>query len=167
MTVDAYLSFGSNIAPRFEILQYAIEALHLLPDSGIELLSSIYETEAVSPYSQADYLNCVAHIKTELTPEALLTSCREIEFSNGRPVSRNKSAPRTLDVDIIFYGDRIINSDKLIVPHPRYADRRFVLEPLAEIAPDYICPDTGTSVAHTLDQCTDRSRVQLFSLETV
>ena len=167
MTVDAYLSFGSNIAPRFEILQCAIEALHLLPDSGVELLSSIYETEAVSPYSQADYLNCVAHIKTELTPEALLTSCREIEFSNGRPVSRNKSAPRTLDVDIIFYGDRIINSGKLIVPHARYADRRFVLEPLAEIAPDYICPDTGTSVAHTLDQCTDRSRVQLFSLETV
>ena len=167
MTVDAYLSFGSNIAPRFEILQCAIEALHLLPDSGVELVSSIYETEAVSPYSQADYLNCVAHIKTELTPEALLTSCREIEFSNGRPVSRNKSAPRTLDVDIIFYGDRIINSGKLIVPHARYADRRFVLEPLAEIAPDYICPDTGTSVAHTLDQCTDRSRVQLFSLEIV
>ena len=167
MTVDAYLSFGSNIAPRFEILQCGIEALHSLPDSGVELLSSIYETEAVSPYSQADYLNCVAHIKTELTPEALLTSCREIEFSNGRPVSRNKSAPRTLDVDIIFYGDRIINSGKLIVPHARYADRRFVLEPLAEIAPDYICPDTGTSVAHTLDQCTDRSRVQLFSLETV
>ena len=167
MTVDAYLSFGSNIAPRFEILQCGIEALHSLPDSGVELVSSIYETEAVSPYSQADYLNCVAHIKTELTPEALLTSCREIEFSNGRPVSRNKSAPRTLDVDIIFYGDRIINSGKLIVPHARYADRRFVLEPLAEIAPDYICPDTGTSVAHTLDQCTDFSRVQLFSLETV
>ena len=166
MTVDAYLSFGSNIAPRFEILQCGIEALHSLPDSGVELVSSIYETEAVSPYSQADYLNCVAHIKTELTPEALLTSCREIEFSNGRPVSRNKSAPRTLDVDIIFYGDRIINSGKLIVPHARYADRRFVLEPLAEIAPDYICPDTGTSVAHTLDLCTDRSRVHLFSLET-
>ena len=167
MTVDAYLSFGSNIAPRFEILQCGIEALHSLPDSGVELVSSIYETEAVSPYPQADYLNCVAHIKTELTPEALLTSCREIEFSNGRPVSRNKSAPRTLDVDIIFYGDRIINYGKLIVPHARYADRRFVLEPLAEIAPDYICPDTGTSVAQTLDQCTDRSRVQLFSLETV
>ena len=167
MTVDAYLSFGSNIALRFEILQCAIEALHLLPDSGVKLVSSIYETEAVSPYPQTDFLNCVAHIKTELTPEALLTSCREIEFSNGRPVSRNKSAPRTLDVDIIFYGDRIINSGKLIVPHARYADRRFVLEPLAEIAPDYICPDTGTSVAHTLDQCTDRSRVQLFSLETV
>ena len=166
MTVDAYLSFGSNIAPRFEILQCGIEALHSLPDSGVELVSSIYETEAVSPYSQADYLNCVAHIKTELTPEALLTSCREIEFSNGRPVSRNKSAPRTLDVDIIFYGDRIINSGKLIVPHARYANRRFVLEPLAEIAPDYICPDTCTSVADTLDLCTDRSRVHLFSLET-
>ena len=167
MTVDAYLSFGSNIAPRFEILQCAIEALHLLPDSGVELVSSIYETEAVSPYPQADYLNCVAHIKTELTPEALLTSCREIEFSNGRPVSRNKSAPRTLDVDIIFYGNQIINATKLIVPHPRYAKRRFVLEPLAEIAPVYICPDTGSSVADTLDQCTDCSRVQLFSLETV
>ena len=167
MTVDAYLSFGSNIAPRFEILQCAIEVLHLLPDSGVKLVSSIYETEAVSPYPQADYLNCVAHIKTELTPEALLTSCREIEFSNGRPVSRNKSAPRTLDVDIIFYGDRIINSSKLIVPHARYADRRFVLEPLAEIAPNYICPDTGSSVAYTLEQCTDCSRVQLFSLETV
>ena len=167
MTIDSYLSLGSNIAPRFEILQCAIEALHLLPDSGVELVSSIYETEAVSPHPQADYLNCVAHIKTELTPEALLTSCREIEFSNGRPVSRNKSAPRTLDVDIIFYGDRIINSGKLIVPHARYADRRFVLEPLAEIAPDYICPDTGCSVGDTLDQCTDRSRVHLFSLETV
>ena len=167
MTIDSYLSLGSNIAPRFEILQCAIEALHLLPDSGVKLVSSIYETEAVSPYPQADYLNCVAHIQTELIPEALLTSCWEIEISNGRPVSRDKNAPRTLDIDIIFYGDRIINSDKLIVPHPRYADRRFVLEPLAEIAPDYICPDTGTTVADTLDQCTDRSRVHLFSLDTV
>jgi len=167
LTVDAYLSFGSNIAPRFEILQCAIEALHLLPDSGVELVSSIYETEAVSPYPQADYLNCVAHIQTELIPEALLTSCWEIEISNGRPVSRDKNAPRTLDIDIIFYGNRIINTTKLIVPHPRYANRRFVLEPLAEISPDYICPDTGSSVAHTLDKCTDCSRVQLFSLETV
>ena len=167
MTVDAYLSLGSNIAPRFEIFQCATEALHLLPDSGVELVSSFYETEAVSPYPQADYLNCVAHIKTELTPEALLTSCREIEFFNGRPVNRDKNAPRTLDIDIIFYGNRIISATKLIVPHPRYADRRFVLEPLAEIAPDYICPDTGSSVADTLDQCTDCSRVQLFSLETV
>ena len=167
MTIDAYLSFGSNIAPRFDILQCAIEALHLLPNSGEEMVSSIYETEAVSPYPQADYLNCVAHIKTELTPEALLTSCREIEFSNGRPVSRDKNAPRTLDIDIIFYGNRIINTTKLIVPHPRYANRRFVLEPLAEISSDYICPDTGNSVVQTLDQCTDYSRVQLFSLETV
>ena len=167
MTIDAYLSFGSNIAPRFEILQCAIEALHLLPNSGVKLVSSIYETEAVSSYPQADYLNCVAHIKTELTPEALLTSCREIEFSNGRPVSRDKNSPRTLDIDIIFYGNRIINTTKLIVPHPRYANRRFVLEPLAEISSDYICPDTGSSVVQTLDQCTDYSRVQLFSLETV
>ena len=167
MTIDAYLSFGSNIAPRFEILQCAIEALHLLPNSAVELVSSIYETEAVSSYPQADYLNCVAHIKTELRPEALLTSCREIEFSNGRPVSRDKNAPRTLDIDIIFYGNRIINTTKLIVPHPRYANRRFVLEPLAEISSDYICPDTGNSVVQTLDQCTDYSRVQLFSLETV
>ena len=167
MIIDAYLSFGSNIAPRFEILQCAIEALHLLPNSGVELVSSIYETEAVSSYPQADYLNCVVHIKTELTPEALLASCREIEFSNGRPVSRDKNSPRTLDIDIIFYGNRIINATKLIVPHPRYANRRFVLEPLAEISPDYICPDTGSSVVQTLDQCTDYSRVQLFSLETV
>ena len=167
MTINSYLSLGSNIAPRFETLQAAISSLYSLLGSDVESVSTIYETEAVASYSQADYLNCAIHIKTELTPEALITSCRKIEFSNGRPVSRNKSAPRTLDIDIIFYGDRIINSDKLIVPHPRYADRRFVLEPLAEIAPDYICPDTGTSVADTLDQCTDRSRVHLFSLETV
>ena len=167
MIIDSYLSLGSNISPRFETLQTAISSLSLLPGSDVESVSTIYETEAVAFYSQTDYLNCAIHIKTELTPEALITSCRKIEFSNGRPVNRNKGAPRTLDIDIIFYGDRIINSDKLIVPHPRYADRRFVLEPLAEIAPDYICPDTGTSVADTLDQCTDRSRVHLFSLETV
>ena len=167
MTIDSYLSLGSNIAPRFETLKTAISSLCSLPGSDVESVSTIYETEAVAFYSQADYLNCAIHIKTELTPEALITSCRKIEFSNGRPVNRNKGAPRTLDIDIIFYGDRIINSDKLIVPHPRYADRRFVLEPLAEIAPDYICPDTGTSVADTLDQCTDCSRVNPFSLETV
>ena len=167
MTINSYLSLGSNIAPRFETLQAAISSLYSLLGSDVESVSTIYETEAVASYSQADYLNCAIHIKTELTPEALITSCRKIEFSNGRPLNRNKSAPRTLDIDIIFYGDRIINSDKLIVPHPRYADRRFVLEPLAEIAPYYICPDTGTTVADTLDQCTDRSRVHLFSLETV
>ena len=167
MTINSYLSLGSNIAPRFETLQAAISSLYSLLGSDVESVSTIYETEAVASYSQADYLNCAIHIKTELTPEALITSCRKIEFSNGRPLNRNKSAPRTLDIDIIFYGDRIINSDKLVVPHPRYADRRFVLEPLAEIAPDYICPDTGTTVADTLDQCTDRSRVHLFSLDTV
>jgi len=167
LTIDSYLSLGSNIAPRFETLQTAISSLCLLPGSDVESVSTIYETEAVAFYSQTDYLNCAIHIKTELTPEALLASCRKIEFSNGRPVSRNKSAPRTLDIDIIFYGNRIINATKLIVPHPRYSDRRFVLEPLAEISPDYICPDTGSSVADTLDQCTDCTRVQLFSLETV
>ena len=167
MTIDSYLSLGSNIAPRFETLKTAISSLCSLPGSDVESVSMIYETEAVASYSQADYLNCVIHIITELTPEALLTSCRKIEFSYGRPVSRNKSAPRTLDIDIIFDGDRIINSDKHILPHPRYADRRFVLAPLAEIAPDYICPDTDTSVADTHDQRTDRSRVHLFSLETV
>ena len=167
MTINSYLSLGSNIAPRFETLQAAISSLYSLLGSDVESVSTIYETEAVASYSQADYLNCAIHVKTELTPEELLTSCRKIEFSNGRPLNRNKSAPRTLDIDIIFYGNQIINATKLIIPHPRYADRRFVLEPLAEIAPDYICPDTGCSVGDTLDQCTDCSRVQLFSLETV
>lgn len=135
----AYLSLGSSQGDRVGYLDRALEML--AKTQGITLLgvSRYIETAPVGGVAQNAFLNCAAEILTYLAPEKLLENIHRIEAACGR-VRKERWGDRTLDIDIIFYGSQIIESPVLQVPHPEYHRRDFVLEPLAEIAPEFICP---------------------------
>ena len=129
-----YLSLGSNIGDREAHLRAAIEAL---PACGVNVrrVSPIYETEPVEFTAQSWFLNLVVEAETELFPLQLLACTARIERKLGR-VRTVPKGPRTLDIDILFYGSAVVRSAKLEIPHPRMAERRFVLAPLADLAPE-------------------------------
>jgi 2-amino-4-hydroxy-6-hydroxymethyldihydropteridine diphosphokinase len=153
----AYLSAGSNIGDRQGTLISAVENLR---SKAIQvcMVSSFYETEPVDFLSQPWFLNMALEIRTALSPRELLHSCREIEEGHGRARSF-QGAPRTLDIDILLYGDQIIAEPDLQIPHPRMERRRFVLEPLAEIAPHILHPILAETIQSLLAACPDSSRV--------
>jgi len=131
--VHAYIALGSNISPRSDYLHQAIDRLG--EHEGIDVLqiSSIYETIPVGYTKQSDFLNMVIHVETSLTAHELLSYCQSIEQTLGRE-RLIKWGPRTIDLDILFYNQENIESEQLIVPHPRLQERAFVLVPLYEIA---------------------------------
>ena len=156
-----YLSLGSNIGDRLANLRDAIAAL---PGAGVSVrkISSIYETEPVDLLEQPWFLNCALEAETSLEPQALLHALRAIESRIGRTKAVPKG-PRIIDLDILFYADKIIATSELQVPHPRLSQRRFVLLPLAEIAPTLNDPISGATVQALLQQTKDRSTVRIFS----
>ncbi len=145
----AYLSLGSNLEDRERNLKRALELL-ASPDIQIKRVSSIYETEPQELRDQPWFLNLVAEVETTLFPMQLLRRVRKIEKQLGRQRLVPKG-PRTVDIDILLFGRFVINTPGLQVPHPRMQDRRFVLEPLAEIAPELRHPKTRRSVREMLD----------------
>ncbi|MBZ5539385.1 MAG: 2-amino-4-hydroxy-6-hydroxymethyldihydropteridine diphosphokinase [Acidobacteriia bacterium] len=155
---EIYLSLGSNVGNRGENLARAIA---LLGERSVRVLrmSAIYETEPVDFLDQAWFLNCVVEAETELPPLELLRALRGIEAEMGsrKLVARG---PRLIDLDILLYSQETIDEPELQVPHPRMHLRRFVLEPLAEIAPDAVHPVLGKTAAELLAQVADRSRVR-------
>jgi 2-amino-4-hydroxy-6-hydroxymethyldihydropteridine diphosphokinase len=157
----AYLSAGSNIGDRKAALGSAVNDLR---GKSIQVcsISSLYETEPVGFLNQPWFLNIALEIRTELTSRELLNACREVEAEHGR-IRTFQGAPRTLDVDILLFESQIIEEPDLQIPHPRMAQRRFVLEPLAEIAPNILHPTLGKSIQELLAVCLDLSRVVRFS----
>lgn len=156
----AYIAIGSNLGDRQLNLQAAADGLSALPRTQVSATSSVYEGAAlVMPGAehQPDFLNAVISVATELAALDLLDACLEIERAQGRlrePGLRWQA--RTLDMDLVAYGSETINTDRLTVPHPRMAERRFVLEPLCEIAPDLWIPEPFESrVRYLLDYCPD------------
>lgn len=145
-----YLSLGSNIGDRQSNLQAAIERLAA---TGLRILraSPIYETEPVDYTSQRWFLNQVAEAETELFPMQLLSRIGKIERELGR-VRTLPKGPRTIDIDILLYGKMVVHSAALEIPHPRMAQRRFVLAPLADLAPDLRHPVTGLTVREMLHE---------------
>lgn len=129
----AYLSVGSNVGDREAHLHEAIG--HLKGPGSLTAVSEFYETEPVEVTDQPWFLNCAVALKTDHSPEELLTALLAIEGRMGRERVRKKG-PRTIDIDIVLFGDRIVDTSSLKIPHPAMHERRFVLEPLAEIAPD-------------------------------
>lgn len=150
------IALGSNIGNSRQILNAAIALLEGTPKIKVEKHSQWYRTCPVGP-PQPDYLNGCALLKVELTPRELLDVLLEIERRWGR-IRREKWGPRSLDLDILFFGDRILQTSPLRIPHPRLRERAFVLVPLAEIAPDWIDPVTGKTV-RDLQQQVDCSGV--------
>jgi 2-amino-4-hydroxy-6-hydroxymethyldihydropteridine diphosphokinase len=139
----ALLSLGSNVGDRFLHLQKAMD--HLKERAVVRAVSSVYETAPIGLTHQRDFLNLAIELETNLSPHALLAALLHIEKQLGRQ-RREKWGPRTIDIDIIFYDDLILQEDGLSIPHAHYAERSFVLIPLAEIAGDTICPVRKISV---------------------
>jgi len=135
-TVTVYLSLGSNLGNRQENLDRALKLISERMRLG--KVSSIYDTEPVGPISQPRFLNLACEVFTRLTPEGLLALFKGIEQKMGR-YSRS-GEPRIIDIDIIFFGDKVVKTADLVIPHPQMHERSFVLVPLAEIAPDVIHP---------------------------
>ncbi|MCX7911361.1 MAG: 2-amino-4-hydroxy-6-hydroxymethyldihydropteridine diphosphokinase [Dehalococcoidales bacterium] len=134
--VTAYLSLGSNLGNRQENLDMALKLLSQRMRLG--KISSIYDTEPVGDIKQPRFLNLCCEVFTRLSPEGLLALAKGIEGKMGR---RGRSGePRPIDIDILLYGDAVINTPDLVIPHPRMAERAFVLVPLAEIAPSVVHP---------------------------
>lgn len=159
MTI-AYLSLGSNLGDREAHLRKALEALE---PRGVYVLrqSSIYETEPRDLREQPWFLNLVAEVETALSAPELLDTIHQIEQDLGRERAVSKG-PRTIDIDILFFGGSVIATDTLEVPHPRTAERRFVLEPLSELSPDLPHPVTGRTVAQML-RAVSNQPVKLFA----
>jgi 2-amino-4-hydroxy-6-hydroxymethyldihydropteridine diphosphokinase len=157
----AYLSAGSNLGDRKAHLR---KAVHALPAAGVEVLrvSSVYHTEPVGTAAQPWFLNVAVCIRTGLAPVELLTRLLEIESTLGR-VRSVPGAPRTVDLDILLYDDLILDEPVLRIPHPRMARRRFVLEPLAEIAPQAVHPRLNATIRSLLEACPDPAAVLFHS----
>lgn len=134
-----FLSLGSSMGDRKNYLDSAVAKLSAHPLIKVEKVSSYIETEPCGGVAQNKFLNCAVQIQTLLKPAELLAFTQGVEKECGR-VRGRRWADRTLDIDIIFFGKKIIEEDNLVVPHPEYFKRAFVLEPLKEIAPDFICP---------------------------
>jgi 2-amino-4-hydroxy-6-hydroxymethyldihydropteridine diphosphokinase len=144
-----YLGLGSNIGDREANLRAALERL-AAPDLRVMRVSPIYETEPVDYTDQRWFLNLVAEAETELFPMQLLTRIGRIERELGR-VRGIPKGPRTIDIDILLYGAAVVRSPKLEIPHPRMAERRFVLAPMADLAPGLRHPVTRKSIAEMLE----------------
>ncbi|MEK7280989.1 MAG: 2-amino-4-hydroxy-6-hydroxymethyldihydropteridine diphosphokinase, partial [Chloroflexota bacterium] len=147
MTI-AYLGLGSNLGDREGQLRRALETLP--PMVKVECLSALYETEPEGGLPRPLYLNAVCRISTSLSPQELLALAKEIEKELGRQPGPANS-PRPVDIDILFYDDLVLDSERLTIPHPRLAQRAFALVPLAEIAPQIVHPQLGTSAKALLE----------------
>ena len=142
----AYIALGANLGDPATTVRAAFGALANLPESRVLHCSSLYRTAPVGLADQPEFINAVAKLETTLAPEALLDALHEIEQRFGR-VRAERNGPRTLDLDLLLYDDQFIDLPRLTLPHPRLHLRAFVLQPLAEIAPDLAIPGRGTVAA--------------------
>jgi 2-amino-4-hydroxy-6-hydroxymethyldihydropteridine diphosphokinase len=158
-----FIGLGSNLGDRTERLRQAQQKLLESQTIRLVLASSIYETDPVGKTDQPLFLNQVIEIRTTLAPEDLLTHLLQVEQELGR-VRRERWGPRIIDLDVLAFGQRVEQSKRLVLPHPELHRRRFVLQPWAEIAPEFEVAVFSTTVADLLQKCSDKSRVK--KLET-
>ena len=157
MMTQLFLSLGGNLGNTREIFEGAYPLIEKKVGK-ISVYSSIYQTQAWGPIPQADFLNQVLLVNTSLKAEACLAEILEIEREFGRE-RKERWGPRTLDLDILYYGDKVIAESDLSIPHPRIAERKFILTPLAEIAPTFTDPASRKTMVTLLADCSDKGQV--------
>jgi len=159
---EAYVSIGTNLGDREAQLDFALRSLAALEDTRIAALSPVFETDPVGPAPQGAYLNAVVRVETALAPRALLDALLAIERAAGRERGA-RNAARRLDLDLLLYGDCIVDEPGVIVPHPRLAERAFILEPLAALAPGLVHPELGESIATLAARVRDTRAVRVWT----
>ncbi|AUV02558.1 2-amino-4-hydroxy-6-hydroxymethyldihydropteridine diphosphokinase [Phytobacter ursingii] len=147
-----YIAIGSNLASPLEQVKAALDAIGEIPQSRVVAVSSFYRTPPLGPQDQPDYLNAAVALETTLEADALLDHTQRIELQQGRVRKAERWGPRTLDLDIMLFGDRVIQTPRLTVPHYDMRNRGFMLWPLFEIAPELVFPD-GVTLAAVLAEC--------------
>lgn len=157
MSHIAYLSLGSNVGNREGHLREAIRRISTL--GKIVAVSSLYETEPVEVIDQDWFLNCAVALESDMEPAELLNQLLNIEKAMGRERVRKKG-PRSIDIDIVLFGDAVVNTPELSIPHPAMAARRFVLQPVAEIAPNLLHPTLKKTIAELLSDLPHGKKVQ-------
>lgn len=160
--VRAYIGLGANLNEPLLQLQHAVSALSNIESTAVVAVSSFYGSKPMGPQDQPDYVNAVAAVDTQLSAEHLLDALQQIEQQQGRQRKADRWGPRTLDLDILLYGNKVINTERLIVPHYGMRTREFVLYPLYEIAPAMQLPD-GTVLSSLLEQVPQNGLQKLHS----
>lgn len=159
---SVYFQLGSNLGNREEYLETA-KKLISSNIGKITSASNIFESEPWGFFTSNWFLNQVIEVKTNLDPINILKTANTIEQQLGRKREGKSYSSRTIDIDIILVDDLIINTPELQIPHSRMCERRFVLEPLAQIAPNFVHPTTGKSISQLLEECTDELEVHIFT----
>ena len=164
MSHTGYIAIGSNLGDRYENFRGALGRLNGIEDTRVRRWSSVYESE---PHGKIRnwFLNGVAEVSTELEAVGLLEELQTIENAMGRKRKKktaSSAASRTMDLDILFFDSEVIDLPKLVVPHPRIAERRFVLMPMCELAPTLVHPVAGCTVSALLASAEDDKRVRLY-----
>lgn len=162
--MKAGIAIGSDLGDRLEHLKQARDFLCSISDGGWLLAAPVYETPPVDcPPGTPAFLNTVVEIESSLPPDELMRRLLQFEESHGRPNAHGRNTPRTVDLDVLYFGDLVKKEGIVMLPHPRLHERRFVLQPLADIRPELVVPGLGRTVRQLLASLGDAQPVRLFA----